>query len=325
MKLLTVAIPTYNGELTISESIFSILKSFDYCNSDEVEMIISDNASNDNTASLVNSIIDNNRKYDIKYYKNNANMGGDCNFDLCIKRASGKYVWLFSDSEKIINEKAIYHILEVLRKKEYDFLMLNYDNIIKLGNIPSFFDNGDDFFQNTKFKSNFITSCVVNKEEWINLHLENYYNSYWIQSAYQLKALSPLKVCRAGFINDIYIASMNSKSKWGNNGSFLLVGMNLLKIYTEMEGLGYNKKTISSSCDIVKGGYPRNICLARVRGLKIEKSQIEELKLLCEQLGNPLGFVNIFFLYCPVVFCYIYFLIYGFVKVIAKLFGKKIY
>lgn len=322
MKLLTVAIPTYNGALTISKSILSILKCFDYCDLDEVELIISDNDSTDNTASIVNSIIDNNKKYGIKYYKNSINSGADSNFDLSVKRASGKYVWLFSDSEKIINEKAIYHILEVLRQKEYDFLMVNYENDIKLGNVSSYYDNGDDFFQNTKFKSNFITSCIVNKQEWIDLHLENYYGSYWIQTAYQIKALSPLKKCCAGLIKDVYIASLNSKAKWGNKGSFILVGLNLLKVYIEMKELGYNKTTLYSSCDIVKGGYPINICFARVRGLKLDKFQIDEFKTSCEALGNPLGFINTFFMSCPVVFCYIYILIYKAMRLFSKIIDK---
>ena len=325
MKILTIAIPTYNGELTISESMSTILKSFNCCNIDEVELIISDNASIDNTKTIVNSLIANNKTYDIKYYNNNINVGFDCNVDLCVKRANGKYVWLFSDSEIIIDDNAVNNILEVLKQREYDFLMLNYDNGTHFECMSEYYVSGDDFFQRTSFRSNFITSCIVNKNKWMDLQLEKYYNSYWIQSAYQIKALSPNTNCCAGYIDDIYIGSTKSKAKWGHNGSFIMVGIKLLKLYTEMNQLGYSKETISKACDVIKGGYPLNICLARIKGLKMSKLEIDELLTICRQLYNPLGIINIFFFQCPVVFCYIYYIGYRTVRLVSKVFCKIMY
>lgn len=318
MKYLTIAIPTYNGELTISDSLLSILKSLDLCVHDEVEVIICDNASTDNTFNIVNEIIINNKKYDIKYYANSTNKGADCNFDLAVKRAKGKYVWLFSDSERIVNEKSIIDIVKLLKKRYYDFLMLNYENPLDLRNIPNLYDNGNDFFLNTKFKSNLITSCIVNREEWMSYKLERYYGSCWIQIAYQVHALSPKRKCCVMFIKDIFFRQMEVDHKWGQNGSFLFIGINLIKICSEMVDLGYDRLTTIECCKEIKNSYPRNICLARINGLKINKIEYDEIRCLYERVGSPLNLIDKFFFKCPTIFCHFCYRLYKVFKFIRN-------
>ena len=52
-KLLTIAIPTYNGEKTISDMLELLLPQVD----DRVEIIISDNCSTDDTYDIINKYI----------------------------------------------------------------------------------------------------------------------------------------------------------------------------------------------------------------------------------------------------------------------------
>jgi glycosyltransferase involved in cell wall biosynthesis len=91
MKIkLSIAIPTYNGAETIRETLDSIVSQLE----DGVEIVVSDNASTDDTAEIV-------REYQasypvIRYFCNDENLGADRNFDLAVRRAQGEYAWLFA-------------------------------------------------------------------------------------------------------------------------------------------------------------------------------------------------------------------------------------
>ena len=108
-KLLTIAIPTYNGEKTISDMLELLLPQVD----DRVEIIISDNCSTDDTYDIINKYI---KKYQfIKYIRNKTNIGADRNFLQCILLSKGKFNMLLSDDD-IIVEGGVGKILNFLEK-----------------------------------------------------------------------------------------------------------------------------------------------------------------------------------------------------------------
>ena len=76
---LSVAIPTYNGEYTILETIRSVDQE------DITEIVISDNCSTDNTETLIKNL--NNSK--IRYFRNEQNLGFDQNCDLTCQKNNG--------------------------------------------------------------------------------------------------------------------------------------------------------------------------------------------------------------------------------------------
>jgi glycosyltransferase involved in cell wall biosynthesis len=83
--LVTVGIPVFNGEKFIERRLESILNQT-YKN---FEIIISDNASTDDTSKICQNII--NKKENIDYYLQEKNIGFVDNFNYLIKNASGKY------------------------------------------------------------------------------------------------------------------------------------------------------------------------------------------------------------------------------------------
>jgi glycosyltransferase involved in cell wall biosynthesis len=68
MKKLTIGIPVFNGEDTIAETLQSIVRDLPA----EVEVLISDNDSSDNTCSIVKSFA--NKFSNIVLYKNDRNL-----------------------------------------------------------------------------------------------------------------------------------------------------------------------------------------------------------------------------------------------------------
>ena len=83
-KILTIAIPTYNRCAFLDKTLKHIERQYD----DRLEIIVSDNASDDATYDIVKSY---QKKYNINYSRNEYNIGGDANFLKCLKLAKGKF------------------------------------------------------------------------------------------------------------------------------------------------------------------------------------------------------------------------------------------
>jgi len=95
--ILTIAIPTFQGAKTIRETLESIIIQI----TEDIEILIIDNASTDNTKDIVNEFL--NKHYHIHYLRNEKNVGLDANYDLAIKNANGEFVWLFSDDDVLLD------------------------------------------------------------------------------------------------------------------------------------------------------------------------------------------------------------------------------
>ena len=85
--LVCICIPTFNAELTIRDTLLSIL-SQSYCN---FVVHISDNASTDNTIKVIEGVADSR----VHIHRQVYNVGGEENFNNCIRLAEGKYTAIF--------------------------------------------------------------------------------------------------------------------------------------------------------------------------------------------------------------------------------------
>jgi abequosyltransferase len=117
--LLTLAIPTYNRSKFLRQLLDSLREQA--LSDKRLELLISDNASTDSTASLVEEEIRSGLA--IEYIRNDANIGPDANFLQCYERARGKYVWVMGDDD-ILAQGAIPRLLAYLAKDEYDIVYL---------------------------------------------------------------------------------------------------------------------------------------------------------------------------------------------------------
>jgi len=94
---LSICIPTYNRGPFIGELLDSILAQLSYgC---ELEVIVSDNASTDQTEEVINSYRD--RIANLVYYRAAENMGADRNFLKVVELASGDFCWLMGSDDKL--------------------------------------------------------------------------------------------------------------------------------------------------------------------------------------------------------------------------------
>jgi len=92
--LITIGIPTYNrADGFLGEAITSALRQT-YSN---VEIIVSDNCSTDNTEDVVKSF----NETSIRYYRQPVNLGPQKNFNFCVEKARGDYFQLLQDDDLI--------------------------------------------------------------------------------------------------------------------------------------------------------------------------------------------------------------------------------
>ena len=103
--LVSICIPTYNSARFLRESLDSIVNQT-YSNK---EIIVSDNASTDETEKIVKEYL---KKYKVEYYKNEKNISAEANFTRCIELANGEFIAIYHSDD--IYDKEI-----VTRQVEY--------------------------------------------------------------------------------------------------------------------------------------------------------------------------------------------------------------
>lgn len=169
--LLTIAIPTYNRARYLKE-LLSVL--FDQLITERrVELIISDNASPDETPAVVEEY--QKRGLAIRSIRNEVNIGPDANFLQCFEIARGKYFWLFGDDD-IIVPGGISKILLLLEMDDYALVYLNpyqfrKDHVAekrsdRYGRFAEIFPDGLHLTRKLGAMLTFISAVIVNKERF---------------------------------------------------------------------------------------------------------------------------------------------------------------
>ncbi|RFR14853.1 glycosyltransferase family 2 protein, partial [Salmonella enterica] len=111
--LLTIAIPTYNRSSCLARLLDSIIQQENYCH-DELEVIVCDNASTDETARIAKSGLDKIRNS--TYHLNEENLGMDGNFQKCFELSNGKYLWMIGDDDLIV-KNGISKVFSILKSR----------------------------------------------------------------------------------------------------------------------------------------------------------------------------------------------------------------
>jgi glycosyltransferase involved in cell wall biosynthesis len=120
--LLSICLPTYNRSKLLKEALNALAPQVE--NAVGVELVVSDNASTDDTPKVVRTA---QRKWKcIKYHRNSVNSGLAGNFLLLTdKLARGKFCWIVGDDD-IVRPGAVDRILDVLMSNSgVDFILLN--------------------------------------------------------------------------------------------------------------------------------------------------------------------------------------------------------
>lgn len=163
-KLLSISIPTYNRAGLLKELLGNIL-SFQ---SDEIEVVVTDNQSSDETAEILANIKDER----LKIFKNSESVPGYYNMIIGLFNASGKYVIHCNDRDLLFTDK-LPALLRVLREGNYSYVQTTRGYLEPSYKI-SIYEKGFDSLIHQKH-SNHPTGMIFNVEIMHNyLNRENY-------------------------------------------------------------------------------------------------------------------------------------------------------
>jgi glycosyltransferase involved in cell wall biosynthesis len=189
-NILSIVIPTFNRSIKLEKQLKNLIKQISQKQelAISVEIVVNDNCSDDSTGMIVDDIIKLNKHINLKYYKNESNLGFDRNVDIAIKNAHGKYVWILSDDDDISScavKRVVFEIIE--SQNLFNFMFINYnivqgDNLyksnLKLGSQKV--SIGRNSFSILRFANSFISSCIFEKKSWLSIETEKYFDTLWI-------------------------------------------------------------------------------------------------------------------------------------------------
>lgn len=171
MILLSICIATYNRGNYIGETLDSIV----YQLTDDVEVVVVDGASTDNTEDVINNYLPKCKQ--LRYKKLNKKGGVDHDFSKSVEFAKGKYCWLFPDDD-LLKPGAVRAVLDNL-KKNYCLIIVNaqvmsidFSRTLQNRILPIYVDEIFDKFEiEILFKRviehmSFIGCVVIKRDFW---------------------------------------------------------------------------------------------------------------------------------------------------------------
>ncbi|MEN8907987.1 MAG: glycosyltransferase family 2 protein [Clostridiales bacterium] len=158
--ILSIAIPTYNRANILDISLPNLLDQIENSSfKNEIEIIISDNASDDNTQKVIKKTV---RKFNnINYILNTQsyNTGYYGNFKKCRELSTGKYFWLLSDNE-LIRKNLINIIIENI-KKSGEVGIVYLENVVGVDEVSDNLTHINAFLLNEKVYMITLISSII--------------------------------------------------------------------------------------------------------------------------------------------------------------------
>lgn len=260
--LLSICIPTYNRAHYLVEHLDYIVRQFaDDKIYQQVEIIISDNASPDNTRDIVAGFQE---KYkNIRYYRNDANLGFDRNVANVIYQAEGDFIWTLSDDDFITDDALGYILAGLEKNKEVSYVCLN---CLKEGDYVHY-STGQEFF--IKFWGGGLTiSQNIFNRKYLPISIEKYFDNFWIHYclAKEISIDRPVLIAK-----DVFrVPDAPHPCEWEKGGSKFLIWLSLKIIIASLAEVGYDQVTINKIIKNFAKEFPRTVITSRNFGLKTD-------------------------------------------------------
>jgi len=233
--LLSICIPTYNRATLLQEALESIAGQIDESMINKVEIVVSDNASTDETFVVVNRLKQATRVL-LSYFKNESNVGFDQNILLLVERARGRYVWILGDDDllaagalaKVVNVLEGANEIAVFLGEKEDFYLstdrpMRWRKIMN-STVPVVYDFSqpgklDEYFRTNKKLIaflNFISIIVFKRSSWLAVkNKEGYVGTGYIH-VYVLQKILWSKPCHSLK----YLPFAMARRRWGTDPNY---------------------------------------------------------------------------------------------------------
>ena len=294
MMTISFCIPIFNRGKLLEKTMLSILyQTID----DSVGIVVSDNASTDNTQDLVKQY---QQKYPniIKYNENETNLGFYENTLIAITKATGEYLWLFSDDDVLLQGVAD-KVLSEIGKHNPSFVYMNHAGFLEdechevvlkryTDLIDCVYDSGEDMILDMKRigRVGHFSSTIYKKEHALKFipvarqYMETYSRGYaYISMTHHLILESPGPFV---FIGKICLAVRNPfDSDYDGMRAHLIDNARLFQNLYNQQLISEKTKVFLFDHFMKKGQFWRIILPARAKQNTILiKKQVDEIARL---------------------------------------------
>lgn len=183
---LSICIATFNRAAFIGETLDALIQQL----RPDVEIVIVDGASPDDTEGAVTPYLENSPL--IRYYRETVNSGVDGDYDKAVAYARGEHVWLFPDDD-LPAPGAIDRVFEALEDGSEDLLIVDSEvrdvsvtHTLRGSRLPFTGErnygpqDADRLLADTGYNLTFIGGVVIRKSLWESRKREPYYGSLFI-------------------------------------------------------------------------------------------------------------------------------------------------
>ena len=172
LTLLSIVIPTWNRSEMLALLLEVLMPQIQ--GNPEIEVIVCDNASTDETEAVVSTYLGDG----VRYHKHPENLGSDANFVYSFDVAQGRYFWLCSDDDLPV-PGTIQNLLLLLHRDEFDLVYLTSygyreDWLLErrgdpLGRRHHTIVDGPRFASIVNIMFTFISGMIINKQRLASL------------------------------------------------------------------------------------------------------------------------------------------------------------
>ena len=219
MIRLSICIATRNRSEFLLETVKCLLDQI----TDEVEIVIVDGASTDDSKAKIEAL--NIAPKTLRYFYEDTNSGVDGDFDKSVEYASGKYCWLFSDDD-LLQVNAISSVIDQLREEPQllivnasihtkDFEKVLSHRILKFQENRSFDGRGEQAFLELAPYLSFIGAIVVKRSFWLSRERKAFHGSAFAHIGVLFQSPLPNKV---HVLSEPLIKIRYGNSEWAPRG-----------------------------------------------------------------------------------------------------------
>lgn len=184
---LSICIATFNRCNYIVHTLSSIVNQM----MAGMELVIVDGASKDETEAVVGRFMASHPEVLIRYFREEKNSGVDADYDKAVCYANGRYCWLMTDDDVLV-DGAMERICKALLSAP-DLLVLNAEirdvkcerildaSMIKMGSDRRYSINDrDELISDLGHCLSFIGSVVINRDIWMSREREQFYGTAFV-------------------------------------------------------------------------------------------------------------------------------------------------
>lgn len=186
IRKLTIAITTRNRATFIGETLDSILPQL----TAEVELLVLDGASTDNTPEVIAQY--QHRCPALRYVRLHANNGPDRDFNNSVEMSSAEYCWLMTDDD-LLHPEAVRAVLGAIDQDEPSLIIVNAEvrnadlsKVLEPRRLSTLRDESFDgaererLFVRTASYLSFIGAVVIKRRVWLERDRESYFGSLFV-------------------------------------------------------------------------------------------------------------------------------------------------